>query len=187
MKNKVLRSLILIGACVVASSFAGCSKDEEIVNATTEIGDIKGESVDAGVVSALCPDGWMSVSVLDADASQPDTYADNQLCFIKGGSSKNDYQTNAYIDIVYYDADQEIMQIEPKEWYDDVETLSSFTTGSYTWSGYSAKSLGVPFVYVYAKDDTYTIEAWLYPRSDSENSASITDTDVLAILQSISF
>ena len=89
------------------------------------------------------------------------------------------------MDIVYYDAGQDIMQIDPNEWFDSVTNLDAIQTGDVSWSGYTGLSLGVPFAYVYTQMNDATIEVWLYTREGSENAAAITDSDVMAILQSI--
>jgi hypothetical protein len=188
MKSRLFKIVPAVMLAVMASGLTACSGQGEVVHiAVSEIGDVTGDAVETGEVSALCPDGWTNVGADDIDAAEPGKAATNEFRFVKGGADQEALLTNAYINIVFHGPSSDFMQTDPNEWYDGVTDLEDFTTGEYTWSGYSAQSLGVPFVYVSAESDGCTIEAWLYTREGSENSASITDPDVLAILQSITF
>ena len=188
MKKKLLKGVVILFSISAALGVAGCSSEKvQIDSEEIDIGNVAGESVETEEISAVCPEGWTSIAVQDATAEEPDTEATNELRFVKGGSDQEALLTNPYINIVYYGPDQEIMQVDPNEWYDNVENLQSFTTGEYEWNGYSGTSLGVPFVYLYSETDSYTLKVWLYTREGSELSASITDADVLAILKSIAF
>lgn len=221
MKSSLVKKSAVIILTASTVLFAGCGgNDSQTVETSSYAINVSGEIIDAGEVSALCPDGWSrleedsgasdessvsssaesaseetsaslssvaSSSSAETSSSEEASQSSNELTFIKGGSTEDDLLTNAYINIACYGSDQTIMQIEPTEWYDNVSNLEDFTTGSYTWSGYSAQSLGVPFVYVTTKSGAYTLEVYLYTQEGTENAAAITDTDVLAILQSISF
>ncbi len=173
-------SMALASGCGQSDTAGASAEDSSAANANVE-------AADAGTVSAICPDGWTSVGVSDASSDDADATTQNELRFVKGGSSEEDILTNAYIDIIYYGTGSEIMQIEPSEWYDEVVDIEAFTTGSYTWEGYSAQSFGVPFVYVSCETDGNTLEVYLYTREGTENAAAITDADVLSILESITF
>ena len=190
MKKNVFKVLGLSMALCAGLAFSACSSSGEGGGiGIFDIGNVSGNAVETGEISALCPDGWTNIDVYDVTAEDPETLATNELKFVKGGSTQADLLTKPYIDIVYHGAGSEIMQPDPNEWYDNVAEIESFTTGEYTWSGYSAQSLGVPFVYVHTESDQYTVEVWLYTCEGSEdgNTASITDNDVLAVLQSITF
>ena len=189
MKKNFLKAFGLSLVLCAGTAFSACSGSSEGGIGIFDIGNVAGNAVETGEISALCPDGWTNIDVYDVTAETPETLAANELKFVKGGSDQAALLTNPYIDIVYHGAGSEIMQPEPDEWYDNVTEIESFTTGNYTWSGYSAQTMGVPFAYVHADSDQYTIEVWLYTREGAEdgNTASITDNDVLAILQSITF
>ncbi len=187
MKNRTI--IVVCGIfCLGLALFSGCSLSSDSNSGDTLYSqNVSGDTVSAGTVSALCPDGWTSIGAPDMTSSDSSATADNEIRFVKGGSSEEDILTNAYIDIIYYAEGSEIMEIDPTEWYDNVEEIEEFTTGNYTWAGYSAQSLGVPFVYMRCETDGNTLEVYLYTREGSENSASITDEDVLSILESITF
>ena len=188
MKNRLFKAVSAGLVLLSAAALAGCAGKGEVVHiAVSEIGDITGDAVETEEVSALCPAGWTNIDVQDMDAAEPGTLATNEFRFVKNGTTEDDLLTNPYINIVFHTAGSEIMQTDPNEWYDNVAELENFTTGEYTWSGYSAQSLGVPFIYVSTQAESCTIEVWLYTCQGSENAASITDSDVLAVLQSITF
>ena len=188
MKNKAFICGICAALFALSLPVAGCADSaEQGNNAGNNTANISGEAVNAGTVTAVCPDGWTSVGAPDITSDDPAAQAANELRFVKGGSSEADLLTNAYLDIICHGPNSNIMQTDPSEWYDNVAEISGFTTGNYTWAGYSAQSLGVPFVYVSSELNGYTLEVYLYTREGTENAAAITDADVLAVLESITF
>lgn len=184
MKKKIIK---IITAVLAASMLIACGQNETVVSQSSTLGTVSGKTADVGRFSVLCPNGWNVMQTADEESSSSQATADeNETKLIKGGSTEEDLLYKPYINVIVYTADQGVMQIDPDEWYDNVTRLDDFTTGDYTWSGYSATSLGISFVYVSTEYESNTIEAYLYTREGDEASAAITDVDVLAILQSIS-
>ena len=187
MKNKYIKLIMSAIATAFVLVASGCGEKMTVTISSEEfdIGNVSGETISTQDISALCPDGWANVEAYDITAEEENVLAGNELKFVKGGSTQNDLGIYPFIDIIYYSADQQIMQVDPEEWYDNVVLLESFDTGDTTWEGYSGESIGASFVYLYADYSGDTVEVWLYTCEGSGVSAALTDEDVLAILQSI--
>ena len=185
MKRKITKMASLILAAAMLMSVTACGERETVNTSSQGRVSVSGKTIETTNISALCPDGWSNIKLKDTDSTETSAVLPNELKFVKGGTTEQDTETNAYVDIVYYDAGQDIMQIDPNEWFDSVTNLDAIQTGDVSWSGYTGLSLGVPFAYVYTQMNDVTIEVWLYTREGSENAAAITDSDVMAILQSI--
>ncbi len=185
MRKKIVKIMTLLLAAAMVLSTAACGERETVSTSSEGDVSVSGKTIKTTNISALCPEGWGNIELEDTTSSEENAVLPNELKFVKGGSSEQDTETNAYVDIVYYSANQDIMQIDPNQWFESVATLDAIQTGDTTWSGYTGLSLGVPFAYVYTQKDDAMVEVWLYTREGSENAAAITDADVLAILQSI--
>lgn len=185
MKRRITKIASLILAAAMLMSITACGERETVNTSSQGQVSVSGKTIETTNISALCPDGWSNIKLKDTSSTETDAVLPNELKFVKGGSTEQDTETNAYVDIVYYGAGQDIMQIDPNEWFESVTNLDSIQTGDMTWSGYTGLSLGVPFAYVYTDVNGATVEVWLYMREGSENAAAITDADVQAILQSI--
>ena len=187
MRKKIAKITALLLAAAMSLSMGACADRETISTSSEGRISVSGKTIETTNISALCPDGWGNIKLEDEDSTEEGAIVPNELKFVKGGTSELDTETNAYADIVYFGAGQDIMQIDPNEWFESVTTLEDIQTGEVTWSGYTGLSFGVPFAYVHTEKDGAMVEVWLYTREGSENAASISDADVLAILQSITF
>ena len=171
---------------IMALMLLGCGGEQTLEEgAAASEDEVKGTISDTGVIKALCPDGWKSFSVPDLKAAGPDVVSKNALRFVKNGKEKEDLLTNAFIEIEYYSSENDIKEIEAEKWYDNLVKIDSLVTGEHEWKGYSGITMGTSFVYLETQNsgDAYTI--MLFTHDGSENSVSLYDAEVQAILKSI--
>ena len=67
------------------------------------VGNVSGERIDTGIISALCPDGWKSYDVADYFSDDDDAIDPTRLEFHKGAQTPDDQFFKPGIDISYYD------------------------------------------------------------------------------------
>ena len=191
MNKKILnKTMAVILAFGIAVGLGGCrdiSQSSEINETSVDKSTvtIKGKEIEAGNVSAICPDGWKSVGVPDYSASDADTLSTDKLRFINGGSSAEDATSYPTIEISCYNADYE--EEDPENVYGSVTEIESFSTGNYTWEGYTGTSLGVSFTHLSTTDGSHKYIVMLYELSNIGNGedAAVSDSDVQGILASI--
>ncbi len=178
-KIKKITAAVLAGMIVL--SLAGCSKS---TSDYTSKAVISGKVIDAGKISAVCPNGWLSVGVSDYNSADSESISSSKLCFIKDGVSAESRLTNAFIEIKLSGSDDS-EKYDKNALYDDIADIPSFSSGRYEWQGYTGTSLGVPFAYLTATDGSSTYVAMLYMNTGGEVTASLYDNDVIGILDSI--
>ena len=174
--KKVVALLLTLVLCL--SLVAACGKKEA---GSPE--EVEGEVYDAGSVSALVPEGWKAFPVADfwsddADAVDPTTFQ-----IVKDGETEWDILTKPYVQIFYYGADTDMLTPD-SSWYDDAEDLDSFTTGDYTWEGFTGKSFDVPITILWTEVGDIQYQINMCTETDDE-TISLEDADVQAILASI--
>lgn len=146
-------------------------------------GAVKGETVDTTVFSVLVPDGWKSFNTSDIFDEYTDLgYDPNGLNIYKGAESDWDMFTCPGLNISYFGPDTTMLAPD-KAWYEGAEDLESFTTGAYTWQGftYTIGDYGMGVIWTDSPIQL-TVSIVL---SSSNGSISIDDADVQAILASI--
>ena len=183
MRNRKPVILPVLLAALFLTACGGSEPATETVSSTEN--QIHGMIIDAGEVSALCPDGWNSVGVPDLTAENPETMETDALRFVKGGSTQDDVLTNAFVEMHFYKSEKDVPETEPQKLYDNVTDTGEINTGKHSWSGYSGSSLGKPFVFLQTSGDSGVFTAVLYTQEGSANAAAINDADVQAILNSI--
>ena len=182
--NSRIRMLCAAVLLVLSLAAAGCGGTEEPTESVSSSeNQIHGTVEDAGQINALCPDGWISVGVPDLETTESGVMRTNALRFVKG--SADDLENSAFIDLCYYSSTNEISELEPEKWYDNVTGTGNIVTGDYTWNGYTALSLGAPFVYLETETPNAAFTASIYTQDGKLFSASINDADVQAILSSV--
>ena len=186
--NKKIKTAVfaVMTACTVMLASA-CSNGQTAGQSasSSETAAIEGKTVEAGRITALCPNGWYSAKVYDINSREADTVRDDTVRFIKNGAKDKDFLNNAYIEIRYYASENDLPKTEPKKLYDNVENIDKMTIGESEWSGYSASSLGKNFIYLESKQDKAAFTAYLYLRDDTGNTASLGDADVQGILAGV--
>ena len=177
-----MKGLLAAAVILSLSAFSACGQETPTQTTSASENQIKGTITDAGKISALCPDGWQSVGLPDLSAESPDTPAADGLRFVKGGTDLNH---NAFVELRYYSSEKEIPETDASKWYDNVTGTGNVNTGSFTWSGYSGQSMGVPFVYLETVTENAAFTAYLYTQENGAHTASLYDADVQAILASV--
>ena len=180
------RRISLAAAFVLAAALvlAACGSQEGQTETTSgSENQIHGKVVDAGEISALCPDGWTSVGLPDLEAEDGREMRKDGLRFVKGTGSDTD--NSAFIELIIYRSENEIPETDPSKWYDNVNNTGNIVTGDYTWNGFSALSLGEPMVYLKTAANDCAFTATLYTQEGNPLAASVQDSDVQAILSSV--
>lgn len=146
-------------------------------------GAVKGETVDTTVFSVLVPNGWKSFNAVDVFDDYPELgYDPYSIQIYKGAESDWDIFTCPGMYVSYYDADTAMLAPD-KSWYEGAVDIESFTTGDYTWQGftydYDSYKMGVLWT-----DSPIQLTVNLTMGS-TDGSISLDDADVQAILGSI--
>ncbi len=176
MKKILVLMLVIIMSLTL---FVGCGDD----SSNNGDGTIKGETYNAGNVSALVPNGWKAFPVTDPFADDPTTIDPDALRICKGGETETDIFSKPYLQINYYGEDM-IFIAPSKDFYDNAVDLTPFTLGELTWNGYTADSMGYPIAVIWAEkgEVQYQVNCFL---GTSGGTISLEDADVKAIIESI--
>lgn len=178
MKKLFAMSMALVMSMAM---FAGCGGGGGAGGAEE---GIKGEVYDTGSMSVLVPEGWLAIPVMDMWAEEADAKDPFQLQICKGAESEWDILTCPYLQIIYYDAGTDMMK-PTKDWYGDAADLEPIVIGETTWEGFTGTSMDKPLTVLFtgeAGGDQYQVTMWT---EGSEESISVEDAEVLAILESI--
>ena len=187
MKRNGFKYTITAAILAAAFAFSGCqgAQTQSQESSDTVTDSVMGQTVDAGEVSALCPYGWTSIGYPDTEAEDSETLLTTGLRFVKDGTVQKDILTNVYIDIRYYQSQEEIPVIDADKWYDNVADIGTMTLGTNTWEGYSASSMGKNFVYLQTKGDGPYFTVYLYTQDSTDSAVSVNSSEVQAILKSV--
>jgi len=177
MKKLFLAAAVL--ALILA--LAACGKKEEPVDEYALAYSAAGEIIDTGVIKAVCPTGWTSVDAFDLNASDKEAVKDTVI-FVKDGASVAD--NRPYIKIKVHGEGEEAAGPD-RSIYPDAADITPFTAGSYTWKGFSASLDGQTFTWAGSESLGYPVEVYLWTHSGEEIHASINDSSVRLILESL--
>lgn len=146
------------------------------------IGDISGERINTGIISALCPDGWKSYDVTDY-FSDDDAVDLTRLEFHRGAETEDDKFFKAGVNIDYFDKNSYFSEPKPSDYgAENFEILEDKEFSGRTWQGFI--DLDTSSTYIWTKEADYYLSAVIYIASD-EDSISIEDPEVEAIIASI--
>ena len=166
MKKNIKKLMALLLALVLCTAMlAGCGGDKEEAPKTAD--EVKGETYDAGIVSALVPNGWKAFPVSDMF----DEY---------DGENEFDLFTKPYVQINYY---PDTSMYVSSDWYDDVVDLEAKQIGNYTWNGFTCNNMGYPTAVLYTDGDVQ-IQITMILENEG-NKIALEDADVQAIIASI--
>lgn len=180
--------VIAVAIMLVMAVFAGCSSNGDTGAADAAEGDgaqsaeVSGETFDGGNISVLVPDGWMAFHGVDYFEDYDEGYDPNVVNVVKDGEDEFSMFTNPYIQIYYYGADSDMYVA--KELYEDAEDIDPITLGNYTWEGFTAESLDMPFTLLYTEDGDDQFQVTIWTKTD-EGEISLDDADAQAIIASI--
>ena len=143
---------------------------------------VAGEVVDAGKISAICPDGWFFVPTKDFFSDVPDAMDPSKLRLLKG--TDDDWANVPSINIAFYSENNiNLSYAEEKLHYDTAVDINPFTIGTDVWEGISFLDGAQALISIQGVG-AFNVSLVLEGSSDS---ISFTDADVLTILSSISY
>lgn len=176
MKKNIVSILV---AVLLTAILAGCSGGSSV----TDPADITGETFDGGNVSALVPDGWMGFHGTDYFDEYEEGYDPNVIQIAKGAKTEWDLLSKPYVMVTYFSPDNPMYE-PSKDYYEEGADLEPFTTGSYTWKGFTAKSLDTPIAILWTGEEgSDQIQVMIC--LENGDKISLEDADVQAILASI--
>lgn len=179
--KKFYKALAITAMAVMTFSMAGCGSSGSSSGAKTEAEQVKGEVYETSVMSVLVPDGWMVFPKADIFEEYPDEPGNpNGMQIYKGAEDEIDAFTKPGLTIDYYNSDTTM--VSPKSYYSDAEDITPFTTGDYTWEGFTATSLDKPLTVLISNDPQIQVSVWT---DNDDGTISVDDADVQAILSSI--
>lgn len=181
MRNSV--KLVFILALVVAMvfAFAACGGEG---GGDTDNGSVKGDIINAGNVSALCPSGWINAPQYDILAEDKNTIYPNMLYFYKSNESVENYASYPFVCIIL-DSINGVFE-EVKGGYDNVIDLDPIEINGATWTGFIGdRWVGETSALLLSSDQRCWVEVDL---TDHDGTAlTLEDADVLAILESVTY
>ena len=170
----------LLTIVLLTATFAGCSGG----SAPTDPADVKGKTFGDGNISALVPDGWMGFHGVDYFDEYEEGYDPNVIQICKGAKTEWDLLSKPYVMVTYFSPDNPMYE-PSKDYYEEGADLEPFTTGSYTWKGFTAKSLDTPIAILWTGEEGAD-QLQLMICLENKDKISLDDVDVQAILTSIS-
>lgn len=181
MKKILALMLVIIMSMTL---FAGCGgSDDKGKNNNGDDGTIKGETYNAGNVSAFVPEGWKAFPVPDVFADEPNAMNPNALRICKGGETDLDIFSKPYVQINYYGDDTSLMT-PSKDLYENGIDLAPTKYGELTWNGFTADSAGYPIAILWAENGNIQYQMSFYLGA-SGGTISLEDADVKTIIESI--
>ena len=169
----------ILAAVLLIVTLAGCSGG----SSATDPADIKGETFDGGNVSALVPDGWMGFHGVDFFDEYEEGYDPNVIQIAKGAKTEWDLFSTPYIMISYFGPDNPMME-PTKEFYEEAADIEPMTIGSYTWNGFTGKSIDTPIAILWTGEEG-SDQIQLTICLENGDKISLEDADVQAIIASI--
>lgn len=183
MKKRIALALGVLMVCTLA--LFGCGEKAGGNSKTpVSVADVTGETIDAGRVSALCPDGWESFGMPDLFSDDKDAMVTNILVFRKGAKSDEDY-SNPGIKISYYGENETFYKLN-KDDYGESEDLEPIELGGRTWEGFTGLDSGQKYVWLWTGTSDSNEEFLINFLCEYDGvTISLDDVDVQAIIASI--
>lgn len=177
-----MKRIIAAAAAVILSlMLAACGQKEEPVDEYALAYAAAGEIIDTGVIKAVCPTGWTNVDAYDLNASDTKPVTDT-VVFVKDGTSVG--ENKPYIRIRVHDAETEPVYPD-RNVYSDAADITPFTEGSFTWNGFTASVNGQTFTWALSDSMGFPVEVYLWNHTGEELHATINDSSVRMILESL--
>ena len=187
MKKKIFAAAAMLLACVTVLCACG-GGGASTTGGTDEPKEITGETIDTGVFSALCPDGWWNCPQQDIWAEEEGALDPETLQFFKGGSP-DDYFSKPFVTINYASPDNYFFST--KGFYDEVTDLEGVTfQGKEVEEAFTAVYNGIGTKYTYTIFDYVGEDAQWHVTILTELDGKATglgfeDPETMAILNSI--
>lgn len=146
-------------------------------------GKVKGETYETSLMTFLVPDGWTAFPKADFFEQYPDEPGDpHGLRMHKGAKDEFDQFSTPGIQIDYFETETEMYDV--KQLYEDAEDIEPFTTGDYTWEGFTATTADTDLIVIHAKEP-HKINVNIFPSLGDKEKITLKDADVQAILSNI--
>lgn len=174
MKKKFKTLTVIAAAFIMVFVLVGCGG---------AVNSVKGENFDCGNFEVFVPEGWQAYHGTDVFEEYEEGYDPNVVNIGKGVESELELFSKPMINITYSAGEKELI-IPSKEIYEDGKDLEEFTTGEYTWNGFTATSLGYPIAVLFTEKGDMQIQANI-TLENGDMKVSLEDADVLAILERI--
>lgn len=145
---------------------------------------VKGEIYNAGILSALVPNGWKAFGVVDQWAEKEGAMKPDYFQIGKGAKEDYDLYSKPSVAIQYYDEGTDMM-VPDKSFYEEAKDVADIELGGRTWSGFTGKSMNAPLMILWtgeAGGDQFQVVIWL---DMGDGTISVDDADVQAIIASI--
>ena len=113
-KKNIQKSFLLILALAMLLALTACGG-----GTPEDPSEVKGETFDAGNISALAPKGWKAFPVSDLFDEYEGDNNPNSMQICKDADDEWDLLSKPYIMITYYDPETSFLSA--KDWYDDAE------------------------------------------------------------------
>lgn len=176
MKRWILLALIVVLSAMMLIGCGGGGAQ------ATDPAEVKGETYDAGNVSALVPTGWKAFPATDLFDEYDGDNNPNTLYIYKGAKNEFDMFSCPGITINYYEDATSFMSA--KSFYDDAADIDPVELGAYTWNGYTATSVDYPYTILEGTDGEAAIQVSIL-MENGDKKISLEDVDVQAIIASI--
>ena len=178
--TSVLRAVVIAGLLL---GLTGCGKSGSADAVPFE--PVAGRLVNAGKISATCPDGWYNISVRDYFAGTEDAIADDRLFFQK--FTDDEWSNMPNVRISFYGEGSSYYPYEEQlGYYDGAVLLKPFAIGDTIWEGiqYSIGTLAVEVLM--SPQGNGVVEVGIRIMGEGER-INLTDADVQTILASIAY
>ena len=172
--NLVLASLIVIGL------MTGCG------GSGSGSGKVSGEIYSTEIFSVLVPKGWKAFPYYQAGTETP---RQNMVAVHKGAKEPNDMSETPGIVINYF-PDAKTVMTPRKSLYEDTADMEPFTSGKYTWEGFTGvnnmitRKMPVAVFWTTNAAELFQVVVWL---ENGGKKIALDNADVQAIIAGISF
>ena len=146
---------------------------------------VSGETIDAGNISALCPEGWFNSPVVDMFAAEAGALDTSKLLFLKG--TDDSWSNSPCASISYYgESGLALSFAEQLDFYDGAALIDPFMIGDTVWEGLSY-DLGDDVTEVIIGIQGVSAFNVLLRIKGEGQTISFADADVQTILSSITY
>ncbi len=171
------RILSIITVIFMVALLASCGS-----SAPKTIDDVKGETLDTGIISALVPKKWFGYQSSDVFDEYDGDYNPYSINIYFDAKSEWDSLSRPGLMITYYGPDTIMWEPSP-DYYDNAEMMDDITIGGRTYKAFKATSLDYPIIIMWSMEpDQIQINIW---PENGNRKISLDDLEVQAILNSI--
>lgn len=182
MKKRIVLvvALVMVGMLTLMA----CGKPDSESKAGDANKKIKGKVVDAGTVSALCPEGWMSYGIKDLFSDDEKATVPNILEFRKGAKNDEDHYSKPGFTLTFYGPNETFYELN-KDTYTEVKDIEATEIGGRMWEGFSGINAGYRYTNVWTGTEDGDEFLITFMMDYGKEKISLDDAEVHAIIESI--